>query len=199
MRGDLEAANAQAAAALELGLACEQPDAFTFFSGQVFAFHHVAGRLPELIDAVEEQVTALDDQIPAWRAAYALALVSVGRENEARAIVERFHERRFEHLPLDLLYLSALSHLAETVTELRHTPAAQDLYDALLPYRGMVANNATIDTGPVDLNLGRLAALIGAGPQARHHLREAEAWCRRADAPLWLERVLKAQSELPPA
>lgn len=198
LSGDLAAAEAQAADALEMGLASEQLDAMAFFSGQIFAFHHISDRLPAILAAVEEQVAELD-HIPAWQAAYAVALLSVDRRDEARAIVDRFHERNFEDLPLDVLYLSGLSYLAEAVAELDHADAAPALYDALVPYRGMVATNATIDSGPIDLALGRLATVCGQAPLARHHLADAEAWCRRVGAPLWLARVERARGALPTA
>ncbi len=196
MRGDLTGARAQAADALEMGIAFDQPDAFTWYAGQLFAFHHVSGRLPELIDAVEEQAAALTAEIPAWRAAYALTLTSVDRWPEAQAIIEEFRATQFAQLPVDVLYLHGLSYLAEAAVEMGYRAPVQDLYAALLPYAGLVANNATIDAGPVDLRLGTLACLASDHASARRHLRDAESFCRTNDAASWLEHVLKAQSRL---
>ncbi len=196
MRGDVDGATVQATEALEMGMAFEQPDAFTWFSGQLFAFHHVTGRLPELVEAVEEQVAALTDQIPAWRAAYALTLTRVDRWAEARLIIDEFRSTGFDQLPVDVLYLHGLSYLAEATVEMRYADAASDLYEALLPYEGMVANNATIDAGPIDLRLGGLAAVVGDHLAARRHLRAAESFCYANNALSWLDHVLKAKSRL---
>lgn len=196
MRGDLAAAHAQANEHFELGMALEQPDAFTWYLGQQFAFQHASGQLAALAEAVEEHAAPLAKQIPAWRAAYALALTSVERWSEARAIIDDFRAGEFASLPLDVLYLHGLSFLADAAVHLRHIDAAQELYELLLPYEGMLANNATIDAGPVDLRLGTLAALRGDAAAARGHLRAAAAFCRDNDVPLWLEQVTTAQARL---
>jgi DNA-binding SARP family transcriptional activator len=196
MRGDLERAQAEATAAYEMGAAFEQPDAETWFVGQLFAFHHAMGRLPELVDVIEEQVNTLTDQIPAWRTGYALALASVDRWAEAREIVDEFRSTGFEALPRDVLHLHGLCHLAETAVTTQHVEAAPELYDALLPHEGLIANNATIDSGPVDLRLAGLAALMGDHASADRHLRSAEAFCLASGAAVWLEHVVKARALL---
>ena len=196
MRGDVERGEVLAAEALEMGTNFRQADAFTWYAGQLFAFHHMTGRLGELVDAVEEQVTELHHQIPAWRAAYALTLTSAGRSTEARAIIDEFCAARFEQLPVDVLYLHGLTYLSDATVEMEYAEAAPDLYAALLPYAGMVANNATIDAGPVDLRLGGLAGLIGDRSAAQRHLRAAETFCHANDASAWLNHVARAQSRL---
>jgi len=196
MRGDMGAAQTQATEAFEMGTALEEPDAFTWFAGQLFAFHHVMGRLAELVEAVEEQVAALNDQVSAWRAAYALTLAAVERRSEAKVIIDEFRSGHFEQLPVDVLYLHGLSYLAEATTEMQYAEAAPDLYAALLPFESMMANNATIDAGPIDLRLGGLAALCGDQAAARRHLRAAESFCHINNAHSWLEHVLKAQAQL---
>lgn len=196
MGGDVTSARAQATQMLELGTTLEQPDAFTWYMGQQFAFHHATAQLPALIDAVEAQAATLTEQIPAWRAAYALTLTAAERWGEARAIVDKFRAAAFTSLPVDVLYLHGLAYLADATIELRHADAAHDLYELLLPYAGMIASNATIDAGPVDLRLGSLVALCGDTAAARLHLRAAAALCHRNDLPLWLEHVTKAQARL---
>lgn len=196
MRGDVDAAQERATEVFEMGTAFGEADAFTFFAGQLFVFHHMVGRLPELIEAIEEQVATLTDQIPAWRAAYALALTMADRRPEARAIVDDFRAADFGGLPVDVLYLHGLSYLSEAVTVMGYRDAAERLYEMLLPYETMVASNATIDAGPIDLRLGSLAALMGDVDAARRHLRSAESFCRANDAASWLAHVTRAQADL---
>jgi len=197
MRGDVEAAQERAGEAYEMGAAFGEADAFTFYAGQLFVFHHMSGRLPELIEAIEEQVATLTDQIPAWRAAYALALTTSDREIEARAIIDDFRSTDFADLPVDVLYLQGLSYLAEAVTTMGHRDAAERLYEMLLPYESMIASNATIDAGPIDLRLGTLAGLMGDTDAARRHLRSAEAFCAANDAVSWSAHVSRALADLP--
>lgn len=197
VRGDAEAAQEKAVEVFEMGTTFGEADALTFFAGQLFVFHHMAGRLPDIIDAIEEQVTALTGQIPAWRAAHALALTTVDRHAEAREIVDDFRSSAFDTLPVDVLYLHGLSYLAETITALDHVEAAESLYPLLLPYESMIASNATIDAGPIDLRLGTLAAVMGDSVAARRHLEAAESFCRAHDATAWLSHVVTAQSRLP--
>lgn len=189
MRGDLVRGEAMAGEALELGLACEQPDAMTWFAGQLFALHHVAGRLAELVDAIGEQAVTHTDGIPAWRAAYALALTAAQRHDEADSILDEFVEEGRTSLPQDMLQLLGLCYLAETATELARVDAAEALYDRLVPHAGLVANNSTIDAGPVDLYLGMLALTVDESDRARAHLLRARAFCDRAVAPLWRRRT----------
>ena len=188
-RGDIETAQKQATEAYEMAAAFGQPDAAMWYAGQLFVFHHMTKQLPDLMAAIEREATALGEQLPAWRAAYALGLATAGRHDEARAIVDHFRLSDFAGLPVDVLYLHALSYLAEAVTTMRYVKAANDLYEALLPFAGMLANNATIDAGPVDLRLGELAELSGDHGAARRHLERAAKLCRESGMTTWLNHV----------
>lgn len=196
MRGDPARGEAMAAEALDLGLACEQPDALTWFAGQLFALHHVTGRLSELVDAIGEQAVTHSDGIPAWRAAYALSLTTAQRHDEASAILDEFVEVDFARLPQDMLQLLGLCYLAEASMHLDRADAAKALYDHLLPHAGLVANNSTIDAGPVDMYLGMAALTAGDAERALRHLGEANAFCTRAGAPLWQQRVNALEERL---
>ena len=203
VRGDLDGAEALALESLQIGLDTTQPDALTWFAGQIFVFRAMAGRLAEVLDSVEEQVAAHAAAIPAWRAAYAYALAEAGRHGEARAIVAEFAERECAQLPRDMLWLHGMAYLAmassvlgDASSELGNAGSARALYPILAPFAGMVANNGTIDAGPVDLHLGTLARVCGELPAAATHLAAAADLCQRAGAPLWLERVREQQRRL---
>lgn len=187
-RGDLDQAETLAVEVLELGLGWDQPDAMTWFAGQLFAIRWMQGRLPELIDAIENEVTTQAGGIPAWRAAYALALAQAGRDEAAGQILDEFVDRDFAQLPVDMLWLHALVFLSETAAALGREDVALAVYQRLEPHAGLMAHNGTIDAGPVDLALARTAMVLGSA-QADKHLRAAEELCQRIDAPLWLARV----------
>lgn len=189
MRGDLERAEVLAVEAFELGERTSQPDALTWFSGQLFTLRLLASRLPELIEDIEQQVVTQADGIPAWRAAYALALTTVGRQAEAGAILDEFVDHGLVQLPIDLLWLHGMTYLGGVCAALERPDAAESLYDALAPYAGLVAHNGTIDAGPVDLTLAVLARVAGDHEAAEKHLSAAGDLCRRIDAPGWLAEV----------
>lgn len=194
MRGDLDEAEALVLATFELGTRTDQPDAATWFAGQIFTLRYLAGRLDELIDEIEAQVASQSAGIPAWRAAYALALTEAGRGDEAGAILDEFVARGFAQLPVDMLWLHGMSYLCGVAEALDRPDAARPLYEALAPYAGLFAHNGTIDAGPVDLHLGAMARLSGDLDVADRHLEAAADLCRRMDAPVWLARCASARA-----
>lgn len=189
MRGRLDDAEKLAAENYEFGTRIEQADAGTWYAGQMFTFRLMQGRLPEILGEVDQQVAAVADTIPAWRAAAALALAQSGRREPATAILDGFAAGGFDQLPQDFLWLNAMNYLSMTCEVLGRDDLAPDLYRILVPYAGMVATNGTVDAGPVDLQLGSLALLFDEPELAEEHLSAAAGLCREIDAPVWLEPV----------
>ena len=194
LRGRLDTAEELAKEAYELGARTEQADAFTWFAGQLFSIRMMQGRLPEIVDAVQQQVESVADGVPAWRAAMALALACSNRLDAAEAIVDEFAVDNFDRLPRDMLWLNGLHYFSMTCEVLERGDVAAGLYRMLLPYSGMVATTATIDAGPVDLQLGVLARLSGQRDLADRHLQAAGALCRRNDAPVWSDQAVQRLS-----
>ena len=184
-RGRLDTAEELMHETYELGAQTEQADAFTWFAGQLFSIRMMQGRLPEIVDAVQQQVESVADGVPAWRAAMALALACSNRLDAAEAIVDEFAVDNFDRLPRDMLWLNGLHYFSMTCEVLGRSDIAPELYRLLLPYSGMVATTATIDAGPVDLQLGVLARLSGQRDLADRHLHAAGTLCRHNDAPVW--------------
>ena len=97
-----------------------------------------------------------------------LALTRSDRLDAADAIVDEFAVDHFDRLPRDMLCLNGLHYFSMTCEALGRDDIADDLYPLLLPHSGMVDTTATIDAGPVDLQLGAhrsrpdpLAAFMG--------------------------------------
>ncbi len=199
LRGRLDEAEAAAAAAFELGSASGQPDALTWFAGQLFMIRWDQGRLHELVDLVEEQVATQADGIPAWRAAQAVALVEADRHPEAEAILDGFLASDLADLPRDLLWLHGMAYLCTVCAHLGRTDAAAVLHDALAGYGGLLAHNGTVNAGPVDAHLGAMSVLAGEPERAEQELAAAQALCERIDAPVWLARVRATRQQLTPA
>lgn len=189
LRGRLDEAEEASTAAFELGTATGQPDAATWFAGQLFTIRWQQGRLGELVDAIEEQVTEQADRVPAWRAAHAVALVQVGRTEEAARVLDDVVTDGRVLLPPNSLWLQGVAYLCTVSEHLRRPDVARVLHDALAPYSGLLACNGAISAGPVDAHLGAMSRLVGQHERATVELAAAEAMCRRIDAPLWLDRV----------
>lgn len=191
-RGDVAHAEILATSAYELGVETGQPDAFTWFAGQLFTFRMLTGRLHELSTEIEEHALSAASGIPSWQAAYAVSLSTVDRKEEAAKILDEFVSRDFAQLPVDMLWLHGMCYLCMVCDEVGDPDAARAVYATLAPHSGLVANNGTIDAGPVDLHLGIMARTLGDHHLAAEHLAAAEETCLRIDAPLWLERVRRA-------
>ena len=185
MRGQLDRAEELVRDNLELGLRSDQGDAATWFTGQLFTIRLLQGRLPEMLDDVTDQVATAAEAIPAWRAAMAVVLANSGGRGDAEAVLEELAVDSFAALPRDIVWLNGMSYLSMVCETIERADIAENLYQALAPYSGMVATNGTIDSGPVDLRLGALAHLTGNPDLARQHLESAERMCRRIDARVW--------------
>ncbi len=197
-RGDLERAEELAAAAYSLGVESQEPDALTWFSGQLFMFRLLQGRVDEIIDEVEDHVTSPATSIPAWQAAGALALTAVGRHDQAGVVLERFLADDLAALPMDMLWLHGAAFLSGVCTAIgAPASSARLLYDHLAPYAGLVAHNGTIDAGPVDLHLASLARAMGHPELGDEHAEAAIRQCRRSGSVIWLEHATTGRGIAP--
>src|SRR3546814_9121467 len=133
LRGRFRDAESAAEAAFELGSSSGQPDAATWFAGQLFTLRWQQGRLHELVDMIEAEVASAAEGIPAWRTAYALALAEAGRLSEAEAILDEFLSTGLRDLPQDLLWLQGMAFLCSTCELVGRPDAAVVLHAALAP------------------------------------------------------------------
>ena len=197
-RGRFEEAEREVVAAFELGGDCGQPDAMTWFGGQLFVLRDAQGRLGELVDLLAERLREDGHTMPTWRAGQALALCETGRIDEAAAILDTLVGPDGVALPTDLVWLVGAVHLARVAVGTRRRDAAEVLLDALAPYTGLVASNAVVDAGPVDTQLGALAALLGRQRQAEEAFGRAARLCASSELPVWHERLRRAREVTAP-
>lgn len=113
----------------------------------------------------------------------ALALVELGRVDEARAV-------RVDLPPVgrDFFRTLFLSIRAQVVVALGERDEAVGLYDELLPYCGFLASSSgSFALGPLDTPLGGLARLIGRPEVAGEHYRTALALAQRCGSQPWAD------------
>ena len=112
LRGDLASAERLAEETMQIGADAGQPDAHMIYGAQLQEIRLYQGRSGELIELLEQGVTA-NPAIPAWRAALAQALCWLGRTEQAAAIVTDAAADGFEHVRWDIIGLATLAMYAE--------------------------------------------------------------------------------------
>jgi hypothetical protein len=167
MAGHLNTAERLATEALAAGLRPESETATQYYAIQVLAIRREQGRAGELETAVGEQVRN-NPHRPAWRAGHAVLLLETGRRGEARAQFDELADQRFEDIPRDGDWMTAIMLAADAACGLKDARRARLLHALLLPYRerNVVVGIATVCQGSVARYLGRLALTIGDRPGA---------------------------------
>jgi len=172
MQSRLVEAEALATATLDAGMAVSEPDAFPVFATQYFAIATFAGRHIELFPLIE-QATLDSPGLITPRLAYGILCCTVGRESEARAILEESLATGFSAIPNDTLRSTGLVACAILAIELQHLDAAQALLPLLEPLSAEVAYNGAGSQGPIAAYCGKLASLVGQHDLAEERLLEA--------------------------
>ncbi|MBK5307950.1 MAG: AAA family ATPase [Frankiaceae bacterium] len=173
--------------ALAMGQASGQPDAWTWYAGQLTTVYREQGRLGDLVDAIEQEVTT-HPGLPAWQIVFAQALCEVGRTDEARVIVHRFVDvpTRELHLPEDVLWIFSVAALADLCARLDETDALALLYDELLPFRHLTVHGGVAFYGSAEHHLGAAAAALHRENDAIEHLERAVGAHERLGARFFL-------------
>ncbi len=163
---------------------------------QLFLLRREQGRLDEIAEAVR---AAADDfpWYPLHRIALAYLLASIGRETEARQILEDLSADRFAGLHRDNYWVMSLCLASEVAVLLGDRQNAAILYELLEPYS---ARNAVAfaegSLGSVSRYLGLLTAARGDSVAAEKHLSFAEAFNRRMGARPWVAHTLYDTAQL---
>lgn len=182
MRGDFDRAERLTAAAAAQARGIPGSIAPIVADAQNYLVRRTQGRHLDL----EPLVRGHADRLPAmsrWRCALALLLAELGREDEARRELEQLAAGDFEDFPRDVLWLVAMSLLAELVALLGDSRRARRLYDLLIPYEGRnIVSLGAAYIGPVDRYLGLLARTAGADERALGHLETARSAAERMGA-----------------
>ena len=114
MRGDLAVGERLAERAFQLGQEAGQADAVLIYGGQLSFARHFQGRGEEIIEMLEQSVSAYP-AIPAFRAGFAALLCWLDRRGEATAILEQAASDGFEHVTPGSAKLIALALYANVV------------------------------------------------------------------------------------
>jgi tetratricopeptide (TPR) repeat protein len=157
---------------LILGETTGQPDRLPFVVTPMASMRLLQGRPAE----AEALVTPMIERFPgvfAYPALLAWTLADAGRVDEAAAIIERLRIDRFAGVPPDYTWLFCICSLSRACYRIGHRAAAAELYDLLLPARGLMATTQSSWIGPVTHYLGVLASMLGQVEAAEAYFAEA--------------------------
>lgn len=150
-----------------------------------FLLRREQGRLAEEEPDVRASVAEFP-WYPLHRSALVCLLVDLGRESEARGVLDELGRDRFAALYPDNQWLLGASLAAEGAARLGDQEAAAILYEQLVPLAGRHAiGHAEGSIGAVDRYLGLLAAELGLLDDAARHLEDAVHINERMGARPW--------------
>jgi hypothetical protein len=149
------------------------PDAQAHFTAQLVGVRREQGRLHELLPELERLASA-EPAASAWRSILPLAYLDAGDRTRAQAAYDRALGGGTATIPRTMLWLTAMSSLAEAAAQLRDPDGGAQLYAELEPYADrLVQWSFTGNAGSVHRLLGRTAAVSGWHDRARAHFEAA--------------------------
>ena len=165
----------------------EDRNAAMLFGVHMYHLHQGLGQLGLLRPTVEA-FAAEYPAIPAWRISLLTVCAQTGDRDSARQIFEDYAVDDFAGVPRDWVWHVAMFHLVEGCVFLQDRPRAAILYDLLTPFESqtVVVSFVMSSLGPIALQLGQLAALVGRWDSAERHFEEAVAQASRQHAPGWV-------------
>jgi hypothetical protein len=179
--------------AAALGEECGEPGARDVAQDQDWDLRAGQGRLGELAGMLPEMIP--DPDSAQARGLRAAALLAAGDRIQAAQLVSLMSESSLESLPRNHQFLLGAAFASELAAGLGMSPAAEHLYQALLPFadQTVVSGAAISFRGSVAHHLGVLAAALGRAGEATAHLESALAAHERLGALPW---ALRSRYEL---
>jgi hypothetical protein len=186
--GRLDEADRLTFAGLQLGTACEQPDAGIVFAAGAFLLRFDQGRLDEIVDLLAQ--TAADTPgIPGLRASLALAFCELDRDEDARALLVAESDSRFGGVPYDQFWLVTLVQLGLVTGKLREAEPASMLLSLLAPWAHQLAFTGAHLFGSVRHAVALCEAVIGRYEVAADHFKTCLAVYEKLGALAWNARL----------
>jgi DNA-binding CsgD family transcriptional regulator len=183
MQGRFADAEDLANAAYAAGQRVQPRIAEIYYVAQLFVLRREQGRLSEL-EAIVQNIMRQYPAMPIFRCWRALIWLQSGRTDDAHAELAHLSADHAAALPLDQLWLGAVTSLVEICTLLADRDCAAMLYDLLLPYaQRNIMVGVPIGFGAAATYLGRLAAALARWPAAAQHFDAALAINAKLGAP----------------
>ena len=192
--GDLDAATRLTLEAAALAHEHGIPEGLVITFGQLLAIRTEQDRLDEMVASLDRHIAA-NPALRLLRLTGGFIAAETGRLTAAAEALEQQRADGFG-FAFDRTRAFNLARCADIALRLGSRAHAADLYALLLPHRGEMATAAAISSrGSVELNLGRLAGVLGHVDRAVEHFAAAEAAHRALGAPLLQARTDLARGE----
>jgi len=171
--GDFAAAQAFAEQALQIGRKTHGPHVEGVYGVQMFTIRREQARLGEVAPIIKRLLDDNPDDL-SWKPGFGVIAAELGHLEPARRILCEISKTGFA-LPMDALYSTALSYLAEICVAVGDKALAEPLYQLLLPYKDITvtAGVTTVCNGAAGRRLGELAALLGDWSRSEEHFNQA--------------------------
>ena len=173
IHGDLDAAEAHALAGLELATAAGLQDGFIYYATQTIGQRFADGRTGEFVDLVKEVLEANPTVNGSLRGALGVALVDLGRLDEASALLDAGLADGFAMVPDSHPWAMILDLVAQTAHSVGRADVAARLKELFEPLPEVM-----LVTGPncsvhVLTTKGIIAATLGLHDEADEHFSKA--------------------------
>jgi tetratricopeptide (TPR) repeat protein len=170
--------------AFQLGQSAGEPDAVFIYGAQLASVRAYSGRGEEIIGMLEQSVSAYP-HFAGWRAAMAHVYCLLGRHAEAAEVVEHAAAGRFQDVPRDQTYTTAIALYADAAAQTGVLEAARILYELIAPWAERTVWNGATGFGHGRMWQGLLAAALGRDELADEHFEHSCRAQERAGSLLW--------------
>jgi tetratricopeptide (TPR) repeat protein len=195
LAGDLAAAEQLTAAAAELARERGIPEGLLITFGQLLSIRTEQDRLTELAPALDRQIRH-NPRLRLLKVTRGFVDAETGRLTEAGALLEQLAAEDFR-FDFDRTRPFNLARCADIALRVGAVHLGRRLYGELLGYRDQFATPAGISSrGSIELNLGRIATMLGRFDTAHEHLTAAAHAHAELRAPLLSARTRLALGEL---
>lgn len=192
-RGDFTSALAHAERARALG--GSEHDALAVYLSTTSMVHWDLGSMGTMLDVLDG-VRRQFPGIVGFQPTAALAMVSAGHLDDARAILDDATSRGFGHVPLNPLWAMTISVFASLCIEVGDGHAAALLYDRMSPQRGRANISVVSGNGLVLESLAGLAVAAGRFDRAAADIEAGLRQAHRLALPVTATRLRLAHARL---
>jgi tetratricopeptide (TPR) repeat protein len=196
LAGRFEEGLARAEEALERGRRIQAPDAENCFLGQALLATISLGRPGELESTLEDMV----ERYPTikWGLGRARLHAELGHRDETAIAFEEAAVAGFDQLERNMMWLVAVTVLADVCAFLGDAPRAAELERLMRPYSGQIvlSGDAWTCYGAADRSLGRLAATQGDWEDAETYFRRALDLNALIESPPWVAHTQFAYAQM---
>jgi class 3 adenylate cyclase len=184
--GDTDLAEQLATEALQIGTDCGQPDAASFFGGQLMVVCAQRGTLGELIPSIEQMVDEASAIAGVLTSVLAMAHAEADQTEDARHLLEEFAATDFD-VPMTAVWITAMFCYAEAAIRCGDPKYAGPLFDRLAPWAEQsVASGSVTASGLVSHSLGGLATVLGRYEEADAYFNQSSATGARMKAKFYV-------------